>query len=323
MIPSAIATPCSSPPRGSAGTSPAGRDPLPYWLSGGLNILLVVASAAGLFIPGLYRDTPNWIAQTRGTDLVTLVVAIPALAASLILAVRGSPRAQVIWLGVLGYVLYMYVIYAFDVAFNPLFLVYVAALSLSLWSLITVLLRTNRDDPQVRFAPNLPVRSIAGYLLVVAALFCLAWLKDIIPAAVGNSAPAGLHGLKLPTNPVHVLDLSVLLPLAALSGIWLWQRRSWSYLLAGVILTTLTIVGLSIISGTVFTYSQDPKTSLAVVPLLALVTLAGLWLLVGYLRNVRPGTVPGAPLTAEEPGSGARLGVKQGRHRSANHDADE
>jgi len=53
---------------------------------------------------------------------VTLVVAIPALAASLILAARGSPRAQITWLGVLGYIFYMYVVYTFDVAFNWLFL---------------------------------------------------------------------------------------------------------------------------------------------------------------------------------------------------------
>jgi hypothetical protein len=215
MVPSAISTRPSSVARRNAGHSAEGSYSLPYRLSAGLTVLLVIASAAGLFIPGLYRDTPNWVAQTRGTDLVTLVVAIPALAASLLLAARGSRRAQVIWLGVLGYVLYMYVIYAFDVAFNPLFLVYVAVLSLSLWSLVTVLLRMNRDDRPTRFAPNLPVRSIAGYLLVVATLFCLAWLKDIIPATVGNRAPAGLHGLNLPTNPVHVLDLSVLLPLAS------------------------------------------------------------------------------------------------------------
>ena len=122
MIHLAIATPHSSPPCGDACPSPAEQHPLGYWLSGGLIILLAAASAAGLFIPGLYHDTPNWIAQTRGTDLVTLVVAIPALAASLILAARGSPRAQITWLGVLGYIFYMYVVYTFDVAFNWLFL---------------------------------------------------------------------------------------------------------------------------------------------------------------------------------------------------------
>ena len=269
------------------------RTALPYRLSGGLAVLLAVASAAGLFVPGLYRDAPDWIAQTRGTDLVTLTIAVPALLASLMLSARGSLRAEVVWLGVLGYTLYMYAIYAFDVVFNPLFLVYVASFSLALWSTVALLVRADPDGLRARFAPDLPVRTIAGYLLGVAALFCLAWLKEIVPATLGNTAPAGLRGLALPTNPVHVLDLSVLLPLAALSGIWLWQRRPLGYLLAGVLLTTLTLVGLSIVAGMVFEYRIDPKTSLSVVPMLAVVTLVGLWLLVSYLRHLGGGARSG------------------------------
>ena len=259
---------------------------LPYRLSGGLAVLLAIASAAGLFVPGLYRDAPDWIAQTRGTDMVTLTIALPALLASLMLSARGSRRAEIVWLGVLGYVLYMYAIYAFDVVFNPLFLVYVASFSLALWSTVVLLVRAEPASLRARFAPGLPVRRIAGYLLGVAALFCLAWLKEIIPATLRNTAPAGLRGLALPTNPVHVLDLSVLLPLVALAGIWLRQCRPWGYLLAGVLLTTLTLVGLSIVSISLFDYRVTSTVSLAVVPVFALVTLVGLWLLVSYLRHL-------------------------------------
>ena len=45
-------------------------------------------------------------------------------------------RAQLIWLGVLVYLIYTYVTYAFVVRFNPLFLVYVALLGCSLYALI-------------------------------------------------------------------------------------------------------------------------------------------------------------------------------------------
>lgn len=68
-------------------------------------------------------------------------------------------------------------------------------------------------------------------------------MREIVPALVGHSIPVRLRGLTLPTNPVHVLDLSLLLPLAALSDLWLWQRRTWGYVLAGVLLMTLTLVG--------------------------------------------------------------------------------
>lgn len=286
-----IRTPAA--PHGSANHAAARRVPLPYWLSGGLVILLVVASTAGLFVPGLYRGAPDWVAQTRGTDLVTLAVAVPALIAALILAARGSPRAQVVWLGVLGYILYMYVICAFDVTFNPLFLVYVAATSFAVWALVALLVQVDPARVRACCASGLPRRVVALYLLGVAALFFLAWMKDIIPATMGNTAPASLHGVQLPTNPIHVLDLSTLLPLAALSGIWLWQRRPWGYALAGVLLTTLTIVGASVVSGIAFEYINDPTMSLGAVPLLAVVTLAGLGLLIVYLHNMRPETTAG------------------------------
>jgi hypothetical protein len=257
-------------------------------LSAALTILLVAASAGGLFIPGLYRDPPDWIAQTRATDLVTLAVTVPGLAASMVLAARGSLAAQVTWLGMLGYSLYMYMVYAFDVAFNPLFLVYVAALALSMWSLVALLTRIDPEALRARRGPGLPVRTIALYLLLVAALFFMAWMKDIVPAILGNTTPTSLKGMQVPTNPVEVLDLSMLLPFSALSGIWLWRGRPWGHLLAGIALTTMTIVGVSIVADMVFEHLTDPTLSLTMAPLFAAITLLGVGLLVAYLRNFQP-----------------------------------
>jgi hypothetical protein len=41
-------------------------------------VLAAVASAGGLFLPGLYRDTAWVVPQNRGADLVTLFLALPA-----------------------------------------------------------------------------------------------------------------------------------------------------------------------------------------------------------------------------------------------------
>ncbi|HLI51216.1 MAG TPA: hypothetical protein VKU87_05430 [Thermomicrobiaceae bacterium] len=256
-----------------------------FWLTGLVAMLAAVASAAGLFAPGLFRDPPNWAAQARGTDLITLAVAVPLLVTAPLLAARGSLWARFVWLGALGYTLYMYGIAAFDVAFNPLFLVYVALLSLSVFSIIILITELDARAIHVRAGTDLTVRTTAAYLLGLAALFSLLWMRDIVPALAHGANPASLNGTTLPTNPVHVLDLSLLLPLAALSGIWLWQCRPRGYLAASVMLTTLTMVGASVVSGIVFEYRNDASVSLAPVPVLALVTLIGLGLLVVYLRH--------------------------------------
>src|SRR5688572_19939816 len=53
-----------------------------------------VAALAGLLVPGLYVDAPNWVQQARGTDLTTLFLAVPVLASGLLVSrtwLRGGP----------------------------------------------------------------------------------------------------------------------------------------------------------------------------------------------------------------------------------------
>ena len=45
-----------------------------YRLSAALAVLLLLASAVGLFVPSVYRDPREWADQARGINLVDLVV---------------------------------------------------------------------------------------------------------------------------------------------------------------------------------------------------------------------------------------------------------
>ncbi|HEX6508362.1 MAG TPA: hypothetical protein VF221_12080 [Chloroflexota bacterium] len=263
------------------------RDPgstLPYRPSCALAILLFTAAVTGLFFPGIYRDSPDWAAQARGVNLVDLLFALPTLIASLLLSARGSRRARVVWLGVLGYVLYNAVIVAFTIAFNPLFLVYVGLLSLSVFTVVTLLTRVDVDGLRLQFSRSTPVRSVSLYLMVVAALFFLAWMKDIIPAVLGNTTPTTIAQAKIPTNPVYVLDLAFLLPLYVLSAIRLQRGRGWGYLLAGILLVLNSLLSLSIVSSTFFQYANDRSVSLGVVPLFGIITVVSVLLASRYFQ---------------------------------------
>jgi hypothetical protein len=260
-----------------------------YRLSAAVGVLLLIDAIGGLLASGLYKDTAVWAAQARGVNLVDLLVGLPTLVASLLLSTRGSLRARVVWVGVLGYMLYDAVIFAFEIAFNPLFLIYVAVLSLSAFSLIALLTHLDVLNLRARFAPRTPIRSISVYLVIVALLFFLAWLKDIIPATFGSTTPTNITQAKLPTNPVYVLDLGFLIPLYVLSAFWLLRRRGWGYLLAGALLVLNTLLSLSIVSSTIFQYAADRSTSLSVVPMFGTIAAVSAVLAVRYLQNLREG----------------------------------
>lgn len=257
---------------------------LACWLSGSLAVVILIHAAIGAFFPEIFRDPPVTAGNAQGTALVIMIVAIPILVASMTLAVRGSWRAQILWLGALGYILYNAVIFAFAVAFNPLFLLYVASLSLSLWSIVVLLIRVNVDEMRTRFASTMPVRMFAVYVIVVSALFFVTWMRQIVPAMFESGSPAFLQGTNLLTSPVHVLDLGFALPLSVLGAVWLWQRKSWGYLLVGLMLAMLTIETASIAVDQVFGHLNDPTASLDAVPLFVALTLVGLAVLIAYLR---------------------------------------
>ena len=94
-----------------------------YRLSAIIIVLALVASLGGLFIKDIYRDNTFVTAAWNGNDFVTLVIALPLLVVSLILSMRGSQRAQLVWLGMLDYMLYNYAFYLFGAAFNSFFLI--------------------------------------------------------------------------------------------------------------------------------------------------------------------------------------------------------
>ena len=267
---------------------PAGRRwALAYWLSSALAVLALIASAIGVFFPQIFRDAAVTAGNARGTDLVILAVAIPALLISMALTARGSLRAQIVWLGALGYILYNAVFFAFAVVFNPLFLVYVAALSLALWALVTLLMAV--DIPRLRagFSRGLPVRAIALYLIVTTLLFALTWLRDIVPALLSGETPVSLEGTKMLTNPIQVVDLAVGLPLTILAAIWLWQRRAWGYTLAGLFLVYGVIEAASVATDQFFGHLSDPAQSLTMSPVFAALTIIALIPLTLYLWRLR------------------------------------
>ena len=205
------------------------------------------------------------------------------------MAARGSQRAWLVWLGALSYVVYSFVIYAFAVQYNRLFLAYVAVLGCALWALIGGMASTDWEGVKARFSPHVPAKPVSLYLMVLAAFFYVLWLGVEMPALMSGSVPKEVTESGLLTNPVHVLDLAMMLPAMLVAGVLLWRRRAIGYGLAAMLLVNALFQDLAIASMMVFSVRAGlPGGPVPMFVAMAAVTLG---LLYTYLR--RMGDSPG------------------------------
>ena len=258
-----------------------------YWLSGAIAILLLIATVGGLFLPGLYRDTPYNAVQAQGQDLVSLVIGLPLLVGGLLFTMRGSERALLVWLGALTYILYTYLTFAFGSVFNEFFLLYVALVSLSFFTLVIALLHLDAGVLHLHFGRQVPVKTVSLFLLAVACLFFLSWMKQILPALVSGQLPASITLARTPSNPIFVLDLALLLPAICFAAVWLWRRQAWGYVLCGIFLVKVWTLTLAILSMSWFMYASNQQGLDPVfVTVLVVLAVTSLVLAVIYLENL-------------------------------------
>lgn len=258
-----------------------------YWLSGVIAVLLFIATLGGLFLPGLYRDVSYMAVQAQGQDLVSLVIGLPLLVISLFYTMHGSERAHLVWLGTLTYILYTYLTYAFSAVFNEFFLLYIALVALPFFALVTALLHLDVRQLSLRFSEKTPVKTVSIYLLAVAFLVFLGWMKQIIPALVTGQLPESIALARTPSNPVFVLDLALLLPAFCLAAIWLWRQQPWGYVLCGMFLVKALTLTLAINSMSWFMYqSHQQGLDLVSVTIWIVLAVTSLVLAVVYLKNL-------------------------------------
>lgn len=223
----------------------------PIWIQLSVLVaaLVAVASAAGIFLKSVYaRETASWAAQGIGQDFVNLTVAVPALLASGWFLRKGSARGLLVWMGVLIYVIYSYMMYAFSVHFGMMFPVYVAALGLSSYTLFGSLFSLDRGALRASFPSAIKVKPAAVYLMVSGVAFSGLWLSDIVHALIAGTAPAGLAETGLPVNFVHVEDLGFILPGMIITSVLLWKRKALGYIFAVPLMVFAAVMGIGIIS---------------------------------------------------------------------------
>jgi len=239
-------------------------------------LLAALAAGAGLYDADLYRDPAVLVPAIRGQDLVTLLT-LPVLLASLLVR---STRARLVWIGLLGYLVYTYTGAAFAYRFNALFLVYLTLFTLSLGALWTAVAAT--APGVLADLARQPRRATIGFLLSIALVLGSSELAQVGAALEAGQVPALIARSEGAGNFVYVLDLGVILPLSVLAAVWLHRRARWGVVLAGALVIKAAAMGLALISGTWFAARAGAPVEVALTAAYGAIALGGL-ALAGWL----------------------------------------
>jgi hypothetical protein len=264
-------------------------------------LLAAVGSVVGLSsATTIYgQETASLADQATAQDLVNLLLVAPLVLVLGWRAHRGHLAAYFGWLGCVTFTVYNYAIYAFSIRFGPLFLVWIGVLGLSIFALIGSLATVDTSAIKACFAGR-PLRWPGWFLIIVAALFTLLWLSEILPDLLAQRPSTSASQLNVPTNPVHVLDLAFFLPAAATTGVLLLRRHRWGYATAAGQLTWLALTCMPIVVTPLVADARGHQPGWAViVPIGVMLLVAGTTL--GWvLRATRPDDHPSEPLRRAE-----------------------
>jgi hypothetical protein len=223
-----------------------------FWLDNGQPFVFTTLHGHEVEIAGqgLYRNEIAFKAPIlRGGDAVTLFIAIPVLLFAALYQRKVTLKGQLLLAGVLSYFLYNAASLAFGAAYNPMFLVYLAWFSASLFAFIIACSEIDLDLLTARINPKLPHRGTAIFMFL-AGLSVFVWMIEIVNGLVTGQIPESLASYT--TDVTALIDVGVIVPSAFLAGISLLRKKPIGYLLAPILLILNAFIGIVVVSQSIF-----------------------------------------------------------------------
>ena len=268
-----------------------------FWQSKGNSYAFstLYGETAQIYGQGLYaHDTTFSAGASQGADLVALFIVLPLVVVSFVFYRRGSLRGGFLLASALAYYLYYGASLGLIVAYNNLYLVYLALFSASFFAFILSLTMFDWPTLIAHISERLPRRGMAIFMFMVGAGVAFIWLSDVVNAQTTGSVPEALGAnISLIT---YTLDVGVIVPACMLAGIQLLRRDPLGYLLAGVLTILLTLIGAMVIGTTIMQLylgiEFTPGQMVGKIGTWILMGGIAVWLSIAFLRNLSNSAIP-------------------------------
>ena len=210
------------------------------WIS--IASLSLVAACIGVFNQDVYEKVISYdlLPGTVAQDVITIIASVVLLSLSL-KANDTDKKKQIIVVSLLAYLFYGYGIYVIERVYNWLYLLYMAIVALSFWSVVYALTNINHDALVQAKAPNWVRNLSAGCLFFTAALFYILWTGQLLPLMLAGEKIEFFYS-------IFILDMAFVLPALVISGVLLIKKNVLGLIFAPILFfkafTLLFSVGL-------------------------------------------------------------------------------
>jgi hypothetical protein len=225
---------------------------------------------------GIYKSDSYFMAQIfKGTDCMSLFLAIPLLVIALITDIKNNTLKTKLFLtGIIVFFLYYSVSYSIGAIYNVLHLLYIALFSCSLFaSIIGYGLLKNYS---IKISGKINTNGLKIFLIFCGLSLFVAWLPDIIVSLINKKS---LELIEIYTTQItYVLDMAIISPTIFICLYHLNKGNNVGYILLGIILSMLVMTGIMVIFQTII-----PAKAGIELPVGAIVTKVGIFVVLAII----------------------------------------
>jgi hypothetical protein len=195
---------------------------LMYIASLSITALIMLASLLGIIAPTKLYSSGDKFESFFYNDITNLIINIPILILSIWLCWREKLIGLLLLPGALIYSLYNYTIYLFGLPSNPIYSIYLAIITISLYTIIGLMANMNMPAIASRLRGTVPMRLSGGFLIGLGILFLLRATLIMTNSQISQTT--------ITQSELALLTTDFLFsPVWIIGGIMLWQRSNFGY----------------------------------------------------------------------------------------------
>jgi hypothetical protein len=184
--------------------------------------LMTLASVIGVLFPSTIYPSDELATTFISNDVVNLLIGLPIILISLLLALKKNLLGLLFWPGALFYVFYNYLVYILAMPLNWGFLLHLTIITASVYTLIILAINIDGTKIQEQLS-GLVYERVSGAILVAMGLL-------FILQSVGAMVEPIINPIQITEIDfaVHVADF-LISPALVIGGILLWRRKEFGY----------------------------------------------------------------------------------------------